>query len=61
MVKKFNGNERFIENVGLSRPRLCFKIELYKLLKKFPALSLSSHFLNKLIKMVCRSNEVLFL
>lgn len=41
MVKKFNGNERFIENVGLSRPRLCFKIELYKLLKKFPALSLS--------------------
>ena len=30
MVKEFNGNERFIENVRLSRPMLCFKIELYE-------------------------------
>ena len=65
MLKKFNEKEGFIENVGLGRSTVYFKIGLYKCLKKFPALknsSLSSHcFRNnfKLIKTVCKSNEKL--
>ena len=63
MLKKLKDKEGFIENVGLSRSTIYFKIGRYKWLKKFPALknsSFSSHYF-KLIKMVCSSNEDIFL
>ena len=46
MLKTFKDKEGFIENVGLSRSNVYFRIGLYKCLKKLPALknlSLSSH------------------
>ena len=66
MLKKFKDKEGFIENLGLSRSTVYFKIGLYTCLKKFPALknsSLSSHYYRnnfKSIKTVCKSNEELF-
>ena len=67
MLKTFKEKERLIENVELSRSTVHFKIGLHKRLRKFPALknsSLSSHYFRnnfKLIKIVCNSNEKLFL
>ena len=66
ILKNFKEKERFIENAGLSRSTVCFKIWLGKYLKKFPALknsNLSSHFFRdnfKLIKTICKSNEEIF-
>ena len=66
MLKKFRNTEYFIKNIGLSRLSIYFKIWLYKVLKKFPALkksTLSSHYGRnnlKLIKNVCKSNANLF-
>ena len=67
MLKKFKAKEGFIENIGLSRSKIYFKVRLYKWSKKFAALKNSSFPLNyfrnnfKVIKMVCSSNEELFL
>ena len=63
MLKKFEDKAGFIENAGLRRSTIYFKIGLYKRLKNFPALknsSLSLHYFRnnlKLIKTVCKSNE----
>ena len=67
MLKTFKEKERLIENVELSRSTVHFKIGVHKCLREFPALknsSLSSHYFRnnfKLIKIVCNSNEELFL
>ena len=67
MLKTFKEKERLIENIELSKSTVHFKIGLCKRLRKFPALknsSLSSHYFRnnfKLIKIVCNSNEELFL
>ena len=67
MLKTFKEKERLIENVELSKSTVHFKIGLRKRLRKIPALknsSLSSHYFRnnfKLIKIVCNSNEKLFL
>ena len=42
MLKKIKDKEGFIENVGLSRSTVYFKIVLYKCLKKFLAKKNSS-------------------
>ena len=67
MLKKFKDTEGFVENVGLSRSTIYFKIRLLrKFLRKYPTLknsSLSSHYFRnsfKMIKTVCKSNEELF-
>ena len=47
MLKKFKDKEGFIEDIGLSRSAIYFKIGTYIWLKKFPALknsTLSSHY-----------------
>ena len=67
MLKKFKDKEGFVENIELSRSTIYFKVRLYKWSKKFAALKNSSfssnYFKNnfKVIKMVCSSNEKLFL
>ena len=67
MLKTFKEKERLIENVELSKSTVHFKIGLRKRLRKIPDLknsSLSSHYFRnnfKLIKIVCNSNEKLFL
>ena len=43
MLKKFRDTEDFIENVGLSRSAIYFKIGLYKTFKEFPALKKTLH------------------
>ena len=66
MLKWFKDKEGIVENVGLSRSTVYFKIGLYKFLKMLQALknsSLSSHYFRnnfKLIKTVCKSNGELF-
>ena len=65
MLEKFKDSEGIVENVGISRSTIYFKIGLYKFLKKYPALktsSLSSHYFRnnfKMIKTVCKCNKAL--
>ena len=42
MLEKFKDSEGIVENVGISRSTIYFKIGLYKFLKKYPALKTSS-------------------
>ena len=66
MLKKSNDSKEFVENVGVSRSTIYFKIGLYKLLKKHLALKnsiFSSHYFKnnfEMIKRVCKSNKELF-
>lgn len=65
LFKKLRETEQFLENVGQSKPRVCFKIELYKYLKKYFTLiksTLSSNYWQKnfkIVKEVCK-NKVNF-
>ena len=66
MLKKIKDTEGFVKNSQHSRSTIYFKIELYKLLKKYPTFknsSQSSHYFRnnfKMIKTVCKSNKELF-
>ena len=61
-MKKFKDTEHFFDNVGQSGLTICFKISLYKFLKKYPLLKKStlplSYFKNnfKAIKVVSKEN-----
>ena len=51
MLKKFKDTEGFVENIGIIRSTVYFKIGLYKFLKQYPALknsSLSSHYVRNI-------------
>ena len=55
MLKKFKDKDGFIENEGLSRSTIFFKIGLYKCLKKFPVLknsSLLTHYFRNHFKLI---------
>ena len=66
MLKKFEDEGSFIENIGFNRSTVYFIIGLYKFLKKFPTTknsSLSWHYFRnnfKFGKTVCKSNEELY-
>lgn len=66
LLKWFKESEEFFETAGLSHSNIYFKINLYKLLTKYPVLkksSLSSHYLKNNFngtKEVCRENVDLF-
>ena len=66
LLKRFNDSDEFFDSFGLSRSEIFFKIRLYKLLCKFPALIISTHtpsyFKNnfKIIKKVCKANVDIF-
>lgn len=36
LLKKFRVREQFLKNLGQKKPTFCFKIVMYKLLKKYP-------------------------
>ena len=62
ILKKFKNTEQFFETLGLSKCTVYFKINLYKLIKKYPHLKnphLSvQYFKNnfKMMKLVCKEN-----
>ena len=66
MLKKFKDSKVLVKKIGNGRSTIYFKIGLFYILKKYPALknsSLLSHWLRndfKMIKTVCKSNEKLF-
>ena len=64
LLKKFQDNENFFDNVGQSRSTIYFKISLYKLLRKYHLLKTSilqsSYFKNnfKAIKIICKKFQL---
>ena len=63
--KNYKDSEGFVENIGISRSTIYFKIGLYKLFLKKQDLknSIFSHYFRnsfEMIKIVCKSNEELF-
>ena len=66
ILKKFKDTEEFVENMEQSPSTVYFNIELYKFIKKFPALknsTLSSNYFKnnfKRINTVCKNHAELF-
>ena len=66
LLKTFKDTENFFDNVSQSRSTTYFKISLYKFLKKYHLLKIStlqsSYFKNnfKATKFVCKENPTLF-
>ena len=66
LLKRFKNSNEFFDGVGLSRSNTHFKIRLYKILCKFPALRNSTltscYFKNnfKIIKKVSKANADIF-
>ena len=54
MLKTFKDTEGFVENVGLSRSTIYFKIGLYKFLKKYPALKNSSLYHHIILEIILK-------
>ena len=66
LLKEFREAEQVFESVGHRKSAVYFKIELYKVLKRYPTIkksSLSSNYFRKnfnIIKAVCKNNLNLF-
>ena len=62
ILKKFKNTEQFFETLGLSKCTIYFKINLYKLIKKYPHLKnphLSVQYFKdnfKMMKLLCKEN-----
>ena len=67
ILNMFREVEDLIQNVGQSKSTICYKIRMYKFLKKYPVLKNStlpsSYFQNlfKAIKIVFKIMEILFM